>query len=64
MELLSPSHLFWLALTVLFVMGCFHMRRLALESRWHRRFRAALFIVVAANEIAWFSYRHVDGAIQ
>ena len=63
MELLSPSHLFWLALTVLFVMGCFHMRRLDLASRWHRLFRAALFIVVAANEIAWFSYRHVAGAI-
>ena len=59
MELFSIRHLFWLGVTVLFVIGCINMRRLPLTCRWHRFFKVAVFALVLVNEVCWFGYRHI-----
>jgi hypothetical integral membrane protein (TIGR02206 family) len=58
-ELLSARHLIWLGVTALFVIGCINMSRLPADSRWHAYFRRSFLILVLANELAWFGYRHM-----
>ncbi len=54
MGLFTSYHLFWLGLTVLFVIGCINMKRLPLDSRWHRILRIAFFALLVINESSWF----------
>ena len=59
MELLSTRHLFWLGVTVLFVVGCINMRRLPLTCRGHKLFKVSVFSLVLVSEFCWFGYRHI-----
>ena len=58
MKLFSAQHLFWLAMTLLFVIGCISMKRVPLSALWHRWLRGTLFVIIVANEVSWFSYKH------
>lgn len=63
MEPFTSYHFFWLGLTVVFVIGCINMKRLPLDSRWHRVLRTVLFALLVINESSWFCYRHVVAQI-
>ena len=58
MQLFSLYHCFWLALTAIFVTGCYRMGRIDSISRWHRIFRGGVFVAICANEAARVFYRH------
>ena len=58
MSILSLQHLLWLCLTLLFAAGCIGMRRFPTEAKAHRIFRLCLFVLILANELAWFAYKH------
>lgn len=57
--LFSVTHLFWLFVTVLVVVGCISMRRWPTTSQAHAAFRSGIFGLVLINELAWFAYRHL-----
>ncbi|NKB72428.1 MAG: TIGR02206 family membrane protein [Candidatus Latescibacteria bacterium] len=63
MELFSVHHLAWLGVAALFVAGCIYMRRWPVDSRWHRTFRAALFILLLLSESSWALYRHFGAQV-
>lgn len=63
MAVFSPQHLMWLGLAVLFVAGCVEMRRMPLDSPWHRVLRVSLFGLVLLNESWWFIYRYTVGDV-
>lgn len=59
MTLFSLHHFFWLAITLLFVIGCIYMQRIPLNAAAHRWVRNTLFVMVLVNEACWFGYRHI-----
>ena len=58
MELFSPRHLCWLALTGLAVWAAVYSGRLPQDAAWRRHLHLFLFFSVLFNESAWFVYRH------
>lgn len=63
MPLFSIYHIFWLALTLFFVVACIQMRLLPLDSKGHRLLRTSLFVLLLSNESGWFYYRYAAAGI-